>query len=166
MKSIIRNPMLYYILVPCISALWPLLVGAVYLPAAKRGFEEEQKAYNEAQQKIAAILALDPARLEFSDPNQTEEKFDYATTVSGVARRCNIAPTDYTVSSKPVRTSSGKKSQGAMVVLKQVDIGSFAEFLSQIQLRWANLQCESVTLTRKKGLPDAWKVDLDFKYYY
>ncbi|OHB63193.1 MAG: hypothetical protein A2168_03435 [Planctomycetes bacterium RBG_13_50_24] len=166
MKNIYRNPMLYYILVPCLAALWPLLVGVVYLSAAKHGFEDEKKAYNEAELKIAAILALDPTRLELSDPNQTDEKFDYATTVSGVARRCNIAPTDYTVSSKPVRTSGGKKSQNAMVVLKQVDIGSFAEFLSQIQLRWANLQCESVTLTKKKGLPDAWKVDLDFKYYY
>jgi len=28
------------------------------------------------------------------------------------------------------------------------------------------LQCDTVTLTKKKGLPDMWKVDLDFKYYY
>ncbi len=166
MKDIYRNPMLYYILVPCVAALWPLLVWIVYLPAAKHSFEEEKKLYNEAQLKIAVILGLDSTRLELSDPNQADDKFDYATTVSGVARRCNIPATDYTVSSKPVRASGGKKSQSAKVVLKQVNITSFAQFLSNIQLRWASLQCDTVTLTKKKGLPDMWKVDLDFKYYY
>ncbi len=166
MKDIYRNPMLYYILVPCVAALWPLLVWAVYLPAAKHGFEEEKKSYNEAQLKITAILGLDPTRLERSDPNQADDKFDYATAVSGVARRCNIPATDYTVSSRPARTSGGKKSQSAMVVLKQVKIASFADFLSKMQLRWASLQCDTVTLTKKKGLPDMWKVNLDFKYYY
>jgi hypothetical protein len=166
MKDIYRNPMLYYILVPCVAALWPLMVRLVYLPAAIKGFEAEQKSYNEAKLKMTAILGLDSTRLELSDANQSDDKFNYDTTISSVARRCNIAATDYTVSSKPIRTSGGKKSQSAKVVLKQVDITRFAEFLSNIQLRWASLQCESVTLTRKKGLPDAWKVDLDFKYYY
>lgn len=166
MKDIYRNPMLYYILVPCLAALWPLLVWIVYLPAAKHSFEEEKKLYKEAQLKITAILGLDPTRLERSDPNQVAEKFDYATAVSGVARRCKIPATDYTVSSRPIRPSGGKKSQSAMVVLKQVSIKSFAEFLSNIQLRWASLECESVTLTKKKGVPDMWKVNLDFKYYY
>jgi len=166
MKKIYRNPMLYYILVPCVAALWPLLVWIVYLPTAKRSYEEEEKSYNEAKLKMKGILGLDPTRLGLSDPNQADNKFDYATTVSGVARRCKIPDTDYTVSSKPIRTSGGKKSQSAKVVLKQVNITSFAEFLSNIQLSWASLQCESVTLTQKKGLPDMWKVDLDFKYYY
>ena len=166
MKDIYRNPMLYYILVPCVAALWPLLVWAVYLPAAERNFTEEKYQYKEAQLKITAILGLDPTRLERSDPNQTDDKFDYATVVSGVARRCNIPAIDYSVSSRPARTSGGKKSQSAMVVLKQVNITRFAEFLSNIQLRWASLQCDTVTLTQKKGLPDVWKVNLDFKYYF
>ncbi|MGB2810112.1 MAG: hypothetical protein WBC22_20395 [Sedimentisphaerales bacterium] len=166
MKEIYKNPMLYYILVPCMAALWPLLVWAVYLPAAERDFKEERSQYDDANDIILEILALDPTRLELADPNKTADKFDYATAVSDVARRCWIPATNYTVSSKPERSSSGKKSQSATVVLKQVDISSFANFLSKIQLRWANLQCESVTLTQKKGLKDVWKVDLDFKYYY
>jgi hypothetical protein len=52
------------------------------------------------------------------------------------------------------------------VVLKEVDITKFAKFLSTIQLRWANLQCVKVKLTKKKGLRDTWDVDLDFKYFY
>ncbi len=166
MKDIYKNPTLYYILVPCLAALWPLLVWAAYLPGAKRNFKDERNQYIEAQVKIATILGRDPTRLELTDPNKTADKFDYATAVSDIARRCRIAATNYTVSSKPERSSSGKKSQSATVVLKQVDIASFADFLSKIQLRWANLQCESVTLTLKKGLKDVWKVDLDFKYYF
>jgi hypothetical protein len=158
--------MLYYILVPCVAALWPLLVWILYLPAAEHKFELEKQSYNEAKLKMASILLLDSTRLELSGANQADDKFDYATTVSSVARKCNIPATDYTVSSKPARTSSGKKSQSAKVVLKQVNITSFAQFISNIQLRWASLQCESVTLTKKKGLPDIWKADLDFKYYY
>ena len=166
MKDIYKNPMLYYIVVPCIAALWPLLVWAVYLPAAERNFTEERNQYKEAQVTVAAILGRDPTRLELADPNKTADKFDYDTAVSDVARRCRISATNCTVSMKPARTSSGKKSQSATVGLKQVPIASFADFLSKIQLRWANLQCENVTLTQKKGLKDVWKVDLGFKYYY
>jgi hypothetical protein len=166
MKDIYKNPMLYYIVVPCLAALWPLLVWAVYLPAAERNFTEERDQYKEAQVTIAAILGRDPTRLELADPNKTADKFDYATAVSDVARRCGISATNYTVSTRPIRTSSGKKSQSAAVVLKQVDITSFSEFLSKIQLRWANLECDGATLVQKKGLIDVWKVDLDFQYYY
>ncbi len=166
MKDIYKNPMLYYILVPSLAALWPLLVWAVYSPAAQDNLKQEMKQYEEAQAKIDTILDSDPTRLELADPNKTADRFDYDTAVSDVARRCKIPATNYTVSSKPVRTSSGKKSQSAKAVLKQVNIAVFADFLSKIQLRWASLECENVTLTKKKGLADMWKVDLDFKYYY
>ena len=166
MKDIYKNPVLYYILVPCLAALWPLLVWAVYLPTAESDLKEGITGYKKAQVTIDSILELDPTRLENDDPNKTADKFDYATAVSNVANRCRIAATNYTVSSKPIRISSGKKSQGAKVVLNEVSIANFADFLSKIQLRWADLECESVTLTQKKGLLDVWKVDLDFKYYY
>lgn len=166
MKDIYKNPILYYILVPGLAALWPLLVWAVYSPAAERNFEEEMEHYKQAQLKIEAILDSDPTRLELADPNKGADKFDYATVVDDVAKRCRISSANYTVSSKPVRTSSGKKSQNANVVLMQVNIATFADFLSKIQLRWASLECEKVTLTEKKGLADVWKVDLTFKYYY
>jgi hypothetical protein len=166
MKDIYKNPIFYYILVPCVAALWPLLIRTVYFPAVQNNLSEEMKQYEEAKEKISAILARDPARLELADPNKTADKFDYATAVDSAARKCSISATNYTVSSKPVRTSSGKKSQNATVVLKQVNIARFADFLSKIQLSWASLECEKVTLTEKKGLADVWKVDLDFKYYF
>ncbi|KPL24047.1 MAG: hypothetical protein AMJ75_04640 [Phycisphaerae bacterium SM1_79] len=167
MKDIYKNPMLYYILAPCLVALWPLLVWAVYLPAAESDLKDGMEGYEKVQVTIDAILELDPDRLENDDPNKTADKFDYATAVSDIARRCNIPAANYTVSSKPIRPSSrGKKSQSATVTLNDVNIARFANFLSTIQLRWANLECESVSLTQKKGLVDVWKVDMNFKYYY
>jgi len=79
---------------------------------------------------------------------------------------CGIPSTDYKLSSGIIIESGGQKSQSAQVSLKKVDIVKSARFLSTIQLRWANLQCSRVKLTKKKGLPDVWDVDLEFKYYY
>ena len=42
MKDIYKNATLYYILVPIITALWPLFVWGVYLPKAERGWNVEK----------------------------------------------------------------------------------------------------------------------------
>ncbi len=166
MKEIYKNPTLYYILVPVVVALWPLLVWAIYLPQAKSSWENEKEQYNKAQKIIAEILTIDPDRLEFADAKMGDAEFDYASVVERVAGLCEISSTNYKLSSGIIMTSKGQKSQSAKVGLKDVDIRKFAKFLSAIQLRWANLQCSQVKLTKKKGLPDKWDVDLDFKYYY
>lgn len=167
MKEIYKNPTLYYILVPVIVALWPLLIWGVYLPAAGDNWQVERTQYNEAQSIMADILALDPDRLEFADSKNAAAEFDYAIAVEKIASLCKIPSTNYKFSSRPIiGDSGGQKSQSAKVGLKQVDITKFAKFLSTIQLRWANLQCARVKLTKKKGLPDTWDVDLDFTYYY
>jgi len=166
MKEIYKNPTLYYILVPVVAALWPLLIWGVYLPAAGHNWQVEGAQYSEAQSIMEEILALDPDRLEFADSQNAAAEFDYAIAVEKIADLCRIPPTNYKLSSGIIITSGGQKSQGAKVGLKQVDITKFAKFLSTLQLRWANLQCAQVKLTKKKGLPDTWDVDLDFKYYY
>ena len=166
MKDIYKNPILYYILAPISVALWPLFIWGIYLPDAEDNWQAEKTQYNKAQKIMAEIITLDPGRLEFADAKNIAAEFDYAIAVERIASLCRIPSSNYNISSKPIRTSGGQKSQSAMVVLKQVDITKFARFISTIQLRWANLQCEKVTLAKKKGLPDTWKVDLDFKYYY
>jgi hypothetical protein len=166
MKQIYKNPALYYILVPVIATLWPLLIWGVYLPAAERNWQVETSQYNEGQSIMTEILALDPDRLKFADSNNTAAEFDYAGAIEKTADLCKIPPTSYKLSSGIIITSGGQKSQSAKVGLKQVDITKFAKFLSTLQLRWANLQCGQVKLTKKKGLPDTWDIDLDFKYYY
>ena len=166
MKDIYKNPIFYYILVPVVSALWPAIVWTAYLPQTEKNWENEKARYEKSQKIIQEILTLDPERLDFSGRKDTAAQFNYAAVVDDIARTCKIPSVNYNISSKPPRKSGGQKTQSCQVTLKEVDITSFSEFLSTIQLRWANLQCESVKLTKKKGLPDAWKVDLDFKYYY
>ncbi|MHC4618056.1 MAG: hypothetical protein ACYTEQ_09920 [Planctomycetota bacterium] len=166
MKDVYKNPNFYYILVPAVLALWPLLIGAVYLPSARSNFEQEQAQYDEAQKTITEILTLDPDRLQSADAKGRAAEFEYATEVDKVARSCGIPPSACELSSKPTRTSKGQTTQSCRIALKEVDIATLARFLSELQLRWVDLHCETIMLTKLKGLPDSWKVDLNFKYYY
>jgi hypothetical protein len=86
--------------------------------------------------------------------------------VETVARASGIPSAKYKLSSGILITSGGRKSQGAKLSLKQVEIARFARFLSSIQARWANLQVTRLKLTRKKESPDSWDADVDLKYYY
>jgi hypothetical protein len=168
MKDIYKNPILYYIVVPVIAGLWPLLVWAIYLPAAQKDVEEQIAQYNKAEPIMMEILTLEPDRLEFADANDTAADFTYGEAIDRVASLCRIPPSKYNLSSAMIITTNDKKSQSASVDLKQVDIRKFARFLSMMQLRWANLQCEQLKLTKKQNLPDndMWDVDIKFKYYY
>jgi len=120
--------------------------------------------YNDANDIMLQILELDPDRA--IDVNDAPAEFTYANAVNRTAALCKIPPTKYKLSSRMITKSERQKSQSANVVLKEVDIISFGKFLSLIQKRWANLQCNRVKLTRKEGLPDVWDVDVEFKYYY
>lgn len=168
MKDVYKNPILYCIAVPVIVGLWPLLVWTVYLPAAQRNIEEHMAQYKEAETKIMEILTIDPERLEFADSNDTSSEFTYTKAIGWVANRCGIPPSKYNLRSAMIITTQGQKSQSANVDLKQVSIVNFTNFLSMIQLRWANLQCERLKLSKKQNMPDPdiWDVDIEFKYYF
>jgi len=164
MKNVYKNPIFYYVLVPILTALWPLLLWGVYLPNANQKWEQEKLQYNKAQKIIEQILTIDPERLDFARSENSNTEFDYGTAVEKIATSCGIPPTSYTLTTRPVITSGQQKSQSAIIILEQISIAEFADFLSTIQLRWANLQCEKVKLTKSKGLPDTWKANLEFKY--
>ena len=166
MKQLYKNPFLYYALVPFITALWPLLILTVYIPKAEQNWQKQKGEYKKAEKVMENILELDPERLELVDSNTGTIEFDYNTAVLKVAGLCRISMKNYSVRTRPPRTAKGRKSQNANVTLDNIDITKFAQFLSAIQIRWASLQCENVSLTKKKGLKDSWKVDLSFKYYY
>ncbi len=166
MKDKLKNPFFYYALVPVAIAFWPLLVWGLYLPGAQQKWQLEKDHYEKSQKVIETILTIDPERLDFADAKNAAAGFDYAGSIDKVAGLCRISPGKYTLSSGIIVTSGGQKSQTARVALKGVNITRFAKFLSTMQLRWANLQCTQVKLTKVKGLPDSWNVDLSFKYYY
>jgi len=168
MRDIYKNPILYYIAVPLLVALWPLLVWAIYLPSAQKDLDEDLNQYGKAQDIMLKILALDPGRLDFTDANDSSVEFTYDRAVERVTGLCDIAPGKYKLNSGLTIEASGQRSQSASVRLQDIDIVRFAKFLSMIQLRWPNLQCNRVKLTRKEGLPnlDVWDVEIELKYYY
>ena len=166
MKDIYKNPILYYIGVPIIVGLWPLLVWTVYLPTAQKSIKEQTTLYKQAESKMMEILTLDPERLEFTDSNDTTIEFTYGSAVDRVAVLCGIPPSKHKLNTGNIQIVSGQKRQSANVALKQIDIVTFSRFLSEIQYRWPNLQCERVKLSKQKGLPDIWDVDIELEYYY
>ena len=167
MKDIYKNPILYYIAIPILAAIWPLSAW-LYLPKAEKSLEDEKTQSAKAQMVIEKILTLDGGRLDLADPNAKTVEFDYAAVIAKVANSCRIPPTQYRLSSgTPTSPKRGKsKSQSADVRLNDIEITKLANFLSTLQIRWASLQCERIKLTKKKGLPDKWDVNLGFKYYY
>ncbi len=165
MKDIFKNPFLYYILIPVILALWPLLVWAVYLPAAERSLNSDIDQYEKAQKNIEEILSLDVDRLQLADSKKGAVEFDYFNEVYKIAALSGIPQAKCKLNSGIIIPGE-QKSQSAKVNFSDVDIVRFAKFLSTIQLRWANLQCTRIKLSKNKGMPDNWDVDLDFKYYY
>ncbi len=165
MKDIYKNPILYYILVPAIVSLWPLFVWAIYLPAAEESIDDQLAQYRKAEAIMMEILTLDPDRAK-ADANDDPNGFTYDRAVGKVAGACGIPSSKYKLNPGMPMTTGGQKNQSATVSLKQINIVKLAEFLSKIQLRWANLQCNRVKLTKKQGLPDMWDVDIEFKYYY
>lgn len=168
MKDLYKNPILYYIAVPVLVGLWPLLVWAVYLPAAQKDVKEQMDQYKRAEPIMIEILTLEPDRLEFADSNDTSADFTYSESINRVASMCRIPSSNYNLNSSTLTTQKDQKSQSASLDLRQVDIQTFARFLSMLQLRWPNLQCERLKLTKKQNASDndLWDVRIELKYYY
>jgi hypothetical protein len=167
MREVYKNPMLYYLLIPVLVGLWPLLVWAVYLPRAQDASEIEAGLCAEGQARVIDILQLDPDRPNIAPgPGQITTSFDYGSAVTRVANLCKIPPGNWSSTSQGMMVSGGKKRQDARVELKSVGIVQAAKFLWTIQSMWVTLQCEAVTLTKNKGTPDQWNVDFRFMYYY
>ncbi len=166
MKDVYKNPMFYYIVVPAVAILWPVIIWGVYLPGTRGSFDKERDQYDKAQKVINELLGFDPERLDFSREKGMSTDFDYATAVQQAAQFCSVPASGYRLSSGIIITSQGQKSQSANVTLEDVEITKAARFLSTIQLRWSGLQCTKITLRKQKGMPDNWDVDFTFKYYY
>jgi hypothetical protein len=166
MKDIFRNSILYYIAAPVLIALWPALVTALYLPDARSKLDVDMSDYNQANEIMLDILTLAPERTETADPNKEQVQFQYYQVVPNIASLCSIPPEKYKLNTGRTIDAKTGKTQSASVRFTNIDITSFAKFLSMIQAHWPKLACNSVTLNKKSGSPDEWEILTDFKYYY
>jgi hypothetical protein len=165
-KEIYKNPMFYYMLVPAVSVLWPVIIWGIYLPRARANYNNDAEQYQKSLPLMEELITADPERLNATKGKETSAGFDYASAVQKAAEFCSIPATSYKLSSMAIQKSEGQKTQGANVSLKGVKIAEAARFLSSIQQRWSGLQCTKINFRKNKGQPDAWDVDLTFKYYY
>jgi len=167
MKEVYKDPLFYYVVVPAVLLLWPISVGFVYLPAAKQGLADDVVKYIEAQKIITEILEMETDRLDYLKTQKGGRKeFDYGRAVNSVARSSRIPASAYKLSTRPKRSYRGQLVQICNVDLKDVSIRQFAEFLSNLQFRWPNLQAEKVTINKRGNQPDVWEIKLELKYYY
>jgi hypothetical protein len=166
MQNLHRNPMLYYVLIPILVGIWPLLVWGVYLPATERACESDYHLLVQGQTHIIDILRIDPDITNQADPNRVAGEFAYNRAFDRAANLCGILPGNYTPNIGDIVTAGGKKRRDGRITLRDVSIVQAARFLSEMQSTWLTLTCEHTKLTRKKGMPEQWDVEFRFVYYY
>jgi hypothetical protein len=166
MRDLHKNPILYYLLIPVLVGIWPLLVGTVYLPRAENERANEGQQCVDGQNLVMEILKIDPDRPNIVDRNVKPVEFSYGAAVDRVANLCKMPAANWGYTAGDFMTSNGKKRQDARVVLKSVSIVQAAKFLSTMQKMYVNLTCENAKLQKKKGMSDQWDVDFSFIYYY
>ena len=166
MRELYRNPMLYYVLVPILVIIWPLLVWGYYLPKGQEALQKDQGLFSKAQDLMVELINKDPERLTAAEESQKLGKFTYAEAVDRVANLCRIPSGSWNQQVGPIVNSGGKRTQQARVSLSDVSVVQAAKFLSTIQAMWVTLTCDSVKLSKREGMPDQWNMDLNFKYDY
>jgi hypothetical protein len=146
--------------------LWVLLTWTVSLDTVEKEWQRKRRGRKDAQIQMARILALDPERLEYENQEGASVEFDYANAVEKFTRAWKIPLSNYSLQDGREIKRGGRKTKGASVSIKPVDVETFTQFLSAIMLRWPDLQCDQLKLTKQKDGPDSWKVDIKFTYYY
>lgn len=165
MREVYRNPLLYYLLIPVLVGLWPLLVWGIYLPRSQDDLKTEGSLCLEGQTHVIEILRLDPGRLDPVKGPATME-FEFSSAGNQAANLCKIPSSSCIINAGSQSTSEGRKRQDGRIKLTGVSIIQAAKFLHSMQSTWVTLQCQDVKLQRKKGMPDQWDVDFRFVYYY
>jgi hypothetical protein len=166
MREIYKNPMMYYLVAPILVGLWPLLVSLMYLPDAKREMQIDCDKCVDGQTYILDILRYDSGRLSFSEDKNAGGEFEYDSAISRVTNMCGIRSTSCLRNVGPIISTNEKKTRNARVELKAVGIIQAATFLSYMQSMWVGLKCDQIKLTKKKGMPDQWDVEMKFWYTY
>jgi len=166
MKEYLKNPNLYYIAVPVAAAVWVIFVAVFSLPAANRKWQNRQKEYNEARDWITKIVMLDPERLNYKKKTDSSGGFDYSTAVEEITRLVGIASSNYSLRGGRTVKSGGKMRKSADIVIEPVDIETLSRFLSQILLRWPDLQCDRLSIDKLPAGKDSWKASMKFIYTY
>ena len=162
-RDFYKKPLFYYILIPVLLGIWPCLVAFLYLPNSKNAYQRELQIYKDANNVMFDILTIDD-RSKGTAPAGAAQGFDYIPAINDAARSSGILGPS--IKSEPMRNIEGKKIQEATVTIPATSITNFANFLYNLQKRWATLESQTINLEKQKGLPDTWKITIRFRYYF
>jgi len=166
MKDYYKQPDFYYVLIPAIITLWAVIAWMVSVPTAEKKWDRSKNQYSDAQTHIERILTLDAERLDYEKNKGKDSEFDYATAVEQFAGLWKIPSSAYSLQAGREIKRGGRRTKTANVSIKPVNIEKFCQFLSTILLRWPDLQCDQLKLSKLPGGPDSWKADIKLTYNY
>jgi len=165
-KEFYKKPDFYFFIVPGIALVWVLTISLLSLPTAGSKYDRREENWSSMKPYIINILRLDPERLNYKDQESLSADFDYANTVQYFTETSDILSSSYSLKSDRILSRGGRKTKGANLTIKSVGIENFTLFLSKMMLRWPDLQCDNIKLTKLKDSPDSWQVVLRFTYNY
>ncbi len=166
MRDYWKNPNFYYILIPTLATVWAGLASLAFMPAANQRYQEQDNQYVKSKDLIRKILQIEPERLDYKLEKGQSVEFDYATAIEEFAKACKISSSNYSLRGGREVKRGGRKTKSADMTINAIDIERFATFLSSMLIRWSDLRCELLTMTKSKTGPDTWKATIKFTYYY
>lgn len=166
MRDYYKNPNFYYIMVPVLACIWVIFASTVSLRAANNKWDKQKKEYDRSQELITKILTLDPERLNYESQKAGSSEFDYSSAVEEIAKLCKISSSNYSLRGGKALKRRGKSTKTANITIDIIDIEKLAQFLSQILMRWPNLECDVLSITKQKKAKDAWKATMKFTYIF
>ncbi len=166
MKDYYKKANLYYTAVPIVATVFVIFVATISLPAASRKWKNKQEDYSKSENLIRKIVALDPERLNYEARKGSSGEFDYSTAVVEITKLVKISSSNYSLRGHGVTKSGGKLRKSADVTIEKVGIEALSRFISQILLRWPNLQCDRLSIDKDPEGKDLWKATMKFVYTY
>ncbi len=166
MKDYFKNPNLYYIAVPLAATVWVIFVAVFSLPAANSKWEKKQEDYKRAQRLIAKIVTLAPERLNYEAKKDSSGEFDYSIAVEEITKLVKIPSSNLALTGRKTLRSGGKPRRSADISIEPVDIETLSRFISQILLRWPDLECDRLSIDKLPAGKDSWKASMKFIYTF
>ncbi len=167
MKDKLKNPNIYYIVVPALAGIWALLAGFVFYPGSVKAWQEDAKpVYTESQEWMLKLIELQPERLQFLNKQGKDGEFDFGQSIDVLTQLFQIPTSKYTSSVRKPVSRGGKKSRTATMAMKELDIETTGRFLSAMLAISPDLKCDIVSIDKAKTGKDNWNVDITLTYIY
>ena len=167
MKIEIKNPNVYYILIPALATVWAVMAGLMFYPKSVKAWEDGKAEYEKAETLMDQLATLQPGRLAYKvNPDDKSQDFDFTKTINDFAQALSISPSNYNLTVRSEANRGGRKMRSATVSMKSIDVEKLTQFLSALLLRWPDLKCDTLNFSKIKNAKNSWQADITLTYYY